>query len=171
MVLKNIAQAIKGCPSHTPKILLLNGSHDRETSPDCASFTGTSFVKAIVRAITGDPDTARWRDYVTHVIFLEGNGAPKVNIDELKARGVEPVRVYGRRHPDGEGKGMLYDSVPLLSALGAILGKARGRKPETRRNTVDGLQLANGAEKNGNGHGLGNVHGLGNARTVNGAGR
>ena len=55
------------------------------------------------------------------------------------AAGIEAIRVYGRRHPGGAGKGMLYDSAPLLQALAAILGKnSRARKPETRRNTFDG---------------------------------
>lgn len=50
--------------------------------------------------------------------------------------GIETLRVYGRRHPE-EGRGMLYDTVPLLQALSAILGKRL--RPETRRNTIDSV--------------------------------
>lgn len=56
---------------------------------------------------------------------------------ELKTAGIEAVRVYGRRN-SGDGKGMVYDTAALLQALAAILGRAKGRKPETRRNTFDG---------------------------------
>ena len=150
LILRNVARAIKSTPPHIPKILILNGSHDRETSPSSQTFTASDFVRAIVSACTHtqstaasakeQQDEAAWKGYVTHIIYLEGNGAPGVDAAALKAAaGIEAIRVYGRRHPGGAGKGMLYDSAPLLQALAMILGKnSRSRKPETRRNTFDG---------------------------------
>jgi hypothetical protein len=131
--------ALASTPSNIPKILLLNGSHDRETGPDHDNFTATEFVRTIVRSCTMavDVQSYPWNRYVTHVIYLEGNGAPKVDVAELRMAGIEAIRVYGRRNLAGEGKGMLYDTVSLLQALGAILGKNR-KRPETRRNTYDG---------------------------------
>lgn len=149
LTLRGVARAIKSTPPHTPKILILNGSHDRETSPSSQTFTASDFVRAIVSACTATAAAASakeqqeeeaWKGYVTHIIYLEGNGAPGVDAAALKAAaGIEAIRVYGRRHPGGAGKGMLYDSAPLLQALAVILGKnSRSRKPETRRNTFDG---------------------------------
>ncbi|KAA8894125.1 hypothetical protein FN846DRAFT_1001593 [Sphaerosporella brunnea] len=126
LILRNIH-----LPASVPKILLLNGSHDRET----AGMTATDYVRAIARCL-GGRNERELKSYVTHVIYLEGNGAPPVDVKELRQLGVEAVRVYGRRNPAGDGKGMLYDPVPLPQALAAILGKNRGKRADTRRNTT-----------------------------------
>ncbi|KAI5789139.1 hypothetical protein EDC01DRAFT_130680 [Geopyxis carbonaria] len=140
LVLRNIRRALLSTPAKVPKILLLNGSHDRETGPGSSSFTASDFIRAIVRACSASSETplTEWRKYVTHLIYLEGNGAPRVDIGELRMAGIEPIRVYGRRHPGGDGRGMLYDPVPLLQTLDAVMGRSGKSRPETRRNTVDG---------------------------------
>ncbi|KAI1125491.1 hypothetical protein F5Y10DRAFT_284168 [Nemania abortiva] len=69
------------------------------------------------------------RKYVTHLLYLEGEGVPKVNRAELAGLGVDCVRVYGRRV-----EGMLrYDEAGLAGALEAIVGKAE--MVRSRRNT------------------------------------
>lgn len=69
------------------------------------------------------------RKYVTHLVYLEGEGVPKVDRAELAALGVDCVRVYGRRVD-----GMLrYDEAGLEGALEAIVGKAEMAR--SRRNT------------------------------------
>ncbi|TGZ84251.1 UPF0052-domain-containing protein [Ascodesmis nigricans] len=140
LVLRNLGNTILSTNPSTPKILLLNGSHDRETGPNQETFTALSFIRAVVRACLNcasvSPD--HYRRIVTHVIYLEGNGAPRVEIEELKKLGIEPIRVYGRRNPAGAGKGMLYDPAPLLQSLYAILGTRR-MGVDTRRNTVNGV--------------------------------
>ncbi|KAI0804195.1 UPF0052 domain protein [Xylaria sp. FL0064] len=69
------------------------------------------------------------RKYVTHLLYLEGEGVPRVNKTELAALGVDCVRVYGRRVD-----GMLrYDEAGLLGALEVIVGKAEMMR--SRRNT------------------------------------
>lgn len=141
LVLKNMGNAIN-MKSGTPKILLLNGSHDRETGPEHSTFTGITFLEAIVRGCMNCATVGEetYRRIVTHVIYLEGNGAPKVEVARLKEIGIEPIRVIGRKNPRGEGTGMLYDPAPLLQTLTAILGKTKKRVPgqESRRNTIDG---------------------------------
>lgn len=120
------------------KILILNSSVDRETGPEATPFTATDFVRALARAgaesqgeLSGDTSSGLhevWR-YVTHVIHVDGEGAPKVDRSELSGLGVECIRVYGRRVD-----GMLrYDQAGLGRVLEALIGQAEmGR---ARRNT------------------------------------
>ncbi|XXG95152.1 putative cation-transporting ATPase 1 [Hypoxylon texense] len=69
------------------------------------------------------------RRYVTHLVYLEGEGAPRVDRDELTALGVDCIRVYGRRVD-----GMLrYDEAGLTRALEAVIGKPEMLR--SRRNT------------------------------------
>lgn len=124
------------------KILILNGSLDRETD----GFRASDFIAAIVRA--GEESRGNFysmaeegkgleeltvRRYVTHLIHLEGEGVPVVDREVLAGWGIECVRLYGRK---GEYGGMSYDGKALSQALGAILGK---REPgvRSRRNTLE----------------------------------
>lgn len=126
------------------KILILNGSLDRETG----GFSAGDFVAAIARAceqsrgVAGDAEPALWSHYVTHLIHLEGEGTPAVERHELIARGIECVRLYGRKFSSSDplGQGMRYDDKALVQALGAIVGKRDPREVRMRRNTagVDG---------------------------------
>ncbi|OTA63271.1 UPF0052-domain-containing protein [Hypoxylon sp. EC38] len=119
------------------KVLILNSTIDRETGPSSAPLTATDFVRAIARAAAesqGDFSVDEKRKgeikkYVTHLIYLEDVGAPKVNKDELAALGIDCVRVYGRRV---EGM-MRYDEAGLERALEAVIGKPEMLR--SRRNT------------------------------------
>ncbi|KAI1463849.1 UPF0052-domain-containing protein [Daldinia caldariorum] len=123
------------------KVLILNSSVDRETGPSTAPLTATDFVKAIARAAAqsqgdfavGDDEKATGKGevhkYVTHLIYLEGEGAPKVNKVELSALGIDCIRAYGRR-VDGMLK---YDEAGLARALEAVIGKPEMAR--CRRNT------------------------------------
>ncbi|KAI0905216.1 UPF0052 domain protein [Ustulina deusta] len=77
----------------------------------------------------GDADEVR--KYVTHLLYLEGEGVPKVNKTELAALGVDCIRVYGRR-VDGM---LCYDEAGLMGALEAVVGKAE--MVRSRRNTSE----------------------------------
>ncbi|RYP25545.1 hypothetical protein DL767_008355 [Monosporascus sp. MG133] len=70
------------------------------------------------------------RRYVTHLIYLEGEGAPRVDREELGRLGVECIRVYGRR-VDGT---LRYDEAGLTRALEAIMGRP-DNMGRSRRNT------------------------------------
>jgi hypothetical protein len=79
-----------------------------------------------------------WGMYVTHVIYLEGEGTPRVEREVLGRAGVECVRIYGRKR-DGKGGegGMVYDGTALTQALEAIIGSGkRGVVDRSRRNTL-----------------------------------
>ncbi|KAI1373318.1 UPF0052-domain-containing protein [Hypoxylon crocopeplum] len=119
------------------KVLILNSSVDRETGPRASPLTATDFVRAIARAAAesqgnfavDERGKGEARRYVTHLIYLEDEGAPKVNKDELGAMGVDCIRVYGRRV-----EGMLwYDEKGLARALEAVIGKPEVLR--SRRNT------------------------------------
>lgn len=152
LILRSIPAAIS-CPSIPNKILILNGSNDRETgAPE--PYTASDFVRAIVSACTyaqtkrsplspaptprpsmsstpvsnistpSPNDPFNPTRYITHMIYLEGPGTPKVNVSELRGWGIECIKVYGRRKdPNKPELGMLYDIEALRGALDAILGK------------------------------------------------
>ena len=141
LVLRGVGDAIA---KSRFKILILNGSLDRETD----GFTASDFIAAIVRACEESRgvtfpagkefvpiDAARVTRYVTHLIHLEGEGTPVVNKEMIAHWGVESVRLYGRKWEDGM---MRYDGKALGQALGAILGKRDPRGDRSRRNTLEG---------------------------------
>ena len=153
LILRDVGIAV-GNPSVRFKILILNGSLDRETRAVGFAFGAKHFVKAIADAccrISGSASRASvgkengeecrmgdWKNYVTHVVHLNGEGTPRVEREELAQVGVECVRIYGRKNEDGEG--MLYDGNALRGALEAILGgPRRGEKGDGlgRRNTLN----------------------------------
>ncbi|KAI5917576.1 hypothetical protein F4810DRAFT_704788 [Camillea tinctor] len=132
-----------------PKVLILNSSVDRETGPMANPMTATDFVRAIARAAAGEGKRRRdgqeqgqrqgqgenveaeveVRKYVTHLLYMEGEGVPRVHKEELAALGVDCIRVYGRRVD-----GMLrYDEAGLARALEAVVGKHEVFR--SRRNT------------------------------------
>ncbi|KAL9106138.1 MAG: hypothetical protein Q9227_008786 [Pyrenula ochraceoflavens] len=177
IILAGVGSALHSSPARH-KILILNGSLDREVGPSAAPFTAFDFVEAIVRAAEQSqgkpwsglsvakhsslpdlpqqhlppPDQAIsatkatiLRQYVTHVIYLEGEGAPKMNRSNLLDAGIECIRLYGRRiegvGDNGNifGKGMKYDGPALIGAIEAILGRKGDSVfgAKSRRNTLD----------------------------------
>lgn len=127
------------------KVLILNGCLDRETSGK-EEFTAMDFVSAIAKAcwdsmgsLESDRSSGELCRFVTHLIYMDGEGAPKVDKDALAQAGIESVRVYGRR----AGNGWRYDEKALGQALGALIGRGGGmevpsrRRENGRRNTVE----------------------------------
>ncbi|KAI9829543.1 MAG: hypothetical protein M1826_005588 [Phylliscum demangeonii] len=97
LILRGIGDALLS-PHIRYKILILNGSLDRETGPE--PFTATDFVHAIVRACYESRDhgdlsqsesaaPATFKTYVTHLIHLEGDGTPLVDRAYLRSIGIE----------------------------------------------------------------------------------
>ncbi len=143
LIPKGVGKAIADAGIRT-KILILNGSLDRETGPSAQPFTASDFLCAIGNACASSSGRKKVLDgglgqYVTHVIYLEGDGTPQVDKPDLRSKGVETVKVYGRK-ADGNGKGgaggMRYDPRALGQALTAILGGVTERLGVGRRNTV-----------------------------------
>ncbi|KAH6840751.1 hypothetical protein B0I37DRAFT_357606 [Chaetomium sp. MPI-CAGE-AT-0009] len=115
------------------KVLILNGKLDRETGPAADPMTARDFVAAIARACVESrrPDLVGrdevLRDYVTHLVYLDDrgwSGGPAVDVEELRALGIECVRVTGKvvlgggaeRRPE-----VRYDETALGEALEAII--------------------------------------------------
>jgi len=136
LILRGVGEALTHTPTLRFKILILNGSLDRETG----HFTAQDFIAAIARG--GEESQGRfgeasphvWGSYVSHLIYVEGDDTPSVEKEELGRWGVECVRVYGRK--SGEDGVTRYDGKGLAAALGAILGRRDGRS-RSRRNTLE----------------------------------
>jgi 2-phospho-L-lactate transferase/gluconeogenesis factor (CofD/UPF0052 family) len=141
LILRGIGEAIASSPGLRFKILMLNGSLDRESGPPKNPMTALDFVAAIARAgeesrgRLGTPNREMWSSYVTHVIYLEGEGVPKVNRTDLLNAGIECVRCWGRKSAGGS---MCYDPAGLTGAFEAILGRGEGKGERIRRNTLEG---------------------------------
>jgi hypothetical protein len=123
------------------KILLLNSSHDRETT---GFNSATDYVQAIVSAChdslsaSGTTTTATtmetesWTQYITHLVYLQGC---QIDVDppELKKRGIECVKIWPGRD------GMVYESNVLERVLtGICSGRGGGLQ---RRATVQNYPI------------------------------
>ncbi|KAI4937539.1 uncharacterized protein J4E92_002270 [Alternaria infectoria] len=140
LVLKGIGEAISN-PAIRYKILILNSTIDRETGPSSNPYSALDFIAAIAKAcedsksVFGPLEKSQYKKYVTHIIHLQGPGTPAVDRDELKSIGIEPIRVYGKKH---EGENFVrYDGTALIQALEVTMGKRDPRMP-SRRNTLEG---------------------------------
>lgn len=138
LVLKHVGNAVAN-PAIRSKILILNGTNDRETGPSTDPYDALDFVGAIANACaesqeTDAPSPAEYWRYVTHVIYLESSSSPKVDREVLAKAGIESIRIYGRRTANGEAR---YDADALRGALGMVLGRADLRTSGSRRNTLE----------------------------------
>ncbi|KAJ5758826.1 hypothetical protein N7520_005982 [Penicillium odoratum] len=152
IILRGVGKSIMTSPARH-KILILNGSIDRETGPPSHPFLASDFVEAIARAgeesrgrrperfpplgsndSPSSPETIRpfnaipYTSYVTHILHLDGPGTPQVDRERLAQMGIETLRLYGRKitakHQGQEVVvGMQYDSKALVQALEVVLGK------------------------------------------------
>ncbi len=153
LILSGVGGAVATGPRF--KVLILNGSLDRETG----GYAATDFVKAVVEccesssrlggsgfSANADDAESMWmgdltdiaatvRRYVTHLVHIDHPTAPVVDRETLGAWGVECVRCYGRKGEDGK---MRYDERGLAQALGVILGRRDGKErgERSRRNTI-----------------------------------
>lgn len=137
LVLKGVGAAISS-PVIRTKILILNGTLDRETGPPSNPFSAMDFVATIVHACTTSQARPHaqphdyWQ-YVTHVIHLDGPTSPVVDKSAFNKIGIETMRVYGRS--DENGKGGRYDVKALTQALEAVIGR-KDPRGMSRRNTA-----------------------------------
>ena len=135
LVLRGVGEAISS-PLIRTKILILNGTLDRETGPSNNPFTALDFVAAIANACAESkglsrPDQDEYFRYVTNIIYLDGPSSPKVDKKDMAGLGIETMRLYG---PIG-GR---YDLKALEQALEAIIGTRNAKSDRTRRNTLVG---------------------------------
>ncbi len=128
LILQGVGAGITRSGGPRFKILILNGTLDRETG----GFSASDFVAAIARAGEEsrgvafengeDVQMEVWGRYVTHLIHLEGEGVPRVDKEELGRWGVECVRLYGRKAEDGTARydGRAVCGFYLLGSLSSI---------------------------------------------------
>lgn len=140
LVLRGVGEAIAS-PLIRSKILILNGTIDRETGPSSDPYTALDFVKAIANACAESrnipkPSQEAYVQYVNYVIYLDSPNSPKVDKDAFNRIGIEAMRLYGPKNENG--KGVRYDPKALTQALEAIIGRKDGRGDRTRRNTLIG---------------------------------
>lgn len=137
LVLKGVGEAVASTTIPT-KVLILNGTLDRETGPSSNPYTAFDFVAAIAKACSDSrglpmPSSDEYWRYVTHIIYLDGPTSPKVDKDTFNKIGIESLRVYGRK--DENGKGGRYDAKALTQALEAVIGR-KDTRGISRRNTL-----------------------------------
>jgi 2-phospho-L-lactate transferase/gluconeogenesis factor (CofD/UPF0052 family) len=140
LVLKGVGEAVAS-PLIRNKILLLNGTIDRETGPSSDPFSGLDFVATIANACADSrglprPSRAEYALYVTHVIYIEGPTSPVVDRQAFAQLGIDTTRLYGPK--DGQGKGGRYDAKALEQTLESIIGRKDTRPDKLRRNTLVG---------------------------------
>ncbi|KAK5663050.1 hypothetical protein OQA88_6466 [Cercophora sp. LCS_1] len=138
LVLRGVGKAILN-PNIRHKILLLNSKQDRETGPSTDPMSARDFVAAIAEACGPKPIKPNsqmviqptgphlkiaeetFHKYVSHLIYLEGEGVPEVNTEELEEVGIKCVKVDGVLFQDGKTFMMRYDEVALGKALTEIM--------------------------------------------------
>ena len=138
LVLRGVGEAVSS-PLIRTKILILNGTIDRETGPSNSPYTALDFIAAIANACSESmglkekPHPNEYFRYVTTVIYLDGPASPKVDKASLNKLGIESMRLYGP--PTSAGR---YDLKALEQALEAIIGVRDPRSDRTRRTTLVG---------------------------------
>lgn len=141
LILKGVGEAIASSPHIRNKILVLNGTTDRETGPSSSPFSGLDFVATIANACADSrglprPSADEYAQYVTHVIYIEGPRSPAVDKRLFAQLGIDTMRLYGPK--DGQGKGGRYDAKALAQTLESIVGRKDMRSDRSRRNTLVG---------------------------------
>ncbi|GFP51999.1 uncharacterized protein YNL011C [Trichoderma asperellum] len=140
LILKGVGEAIAS-PHIRNKILVLNGTTDRETGPSGDPFSGYDFVATVANACADSrglprPSAEEYAQYVTHVIYIEGPTSPAVDKRVFAQLGIDTMRLYGPK--DGKGKGGRYDAKALAQTLESIVGRKDMRSDKSRRNTLVG---------------------------------
>ncbi|CAG8535633.1 341_t:CDS:2 [Scutellospora calospora] len=97
LILRGVGKEIAESSTLKRKILILNGSNDRETD----KFTALDFIIAIVNGCNSSlrfsgflPKEYSANKYITHLIYLD-NSLVKVNVSEIEQLGIECVKVEG----------------------------------------------------------------------------
>jgi len=120
LVLRGIGETIAS--RSIPKVLLLNGSHDRET----AGLSASGFVTAITDSLNrtyGDPHKSlnnRPSDYVNAILVPEGGQVP-LDIENLAAQGIFHVVTVESVHDPKVG--VIFDPRSLIQALTSLISE------------------------------------------------
>lgn len=104
LILRGVGKAIAESSTLSFKILILNGSPDRET----LGYTALDFIKAVVDGCNHSlklsgfwPNEYEANKYITHLIYLEQSAVP-VNTWEVEKLGIECISIKGVLKNDRE---------------------------------------------------------------------
>ncbi|CAO2183338.1 unnamed protein product [Urochloa humidicola] len=120
LVLRGIGETIAS--RSIPKVLLLNGSHDRET----AGLSASGFVTAITDSLNrtyGDPHKSLNNcpnDYVNAILVPEGGQVP-LDVENLAAQGIFHVVTVESVHDPKAG--IIFDPCSLIQALTSLISE------------------------------------------------
>ncbi|CAK7350433.1 unnamed protein product [Dovyalis caffra] len=106
LVLRGIGEIISS--RNCPKVLLLNGTHDRETS----DFSASGFVTAITDALNrkyGDPDSCleNFPNKYINTLLVPKDGEIPIDVQCLSSQGIFDVYIRGSINSMGASKGVL----------------------------------------------------------------
>lgn len=128
LVLRGIGETIAS--RSIPKVLLLNGSHDRETIGLCASGFVTAITDSLNRTY-GDPDKSlknHPKDYVNAILVPIGGQIP-LDVENLASKGI--FHVITVESVVDEKVGVIFDPQSLIQALtGLIPGQMDSLQPD-----------------------------------------
>lgn len=107
LTLVGCGEAIAEC-KNSKKILLLNGTNDRETY----GMTSSDYVNAIVQALNryGEMSNSA-QSYITHMYYCEGTSIV-IHEDELRKNSIQLVRIKSKKEQIS-----MYDEEDLLKHL------------------------------------------------------
>ncbi|XP_015689274.2 uncharacterized protein YNL011C [Oryza brachyantha] len=136
LVLRGIGETIAS--RSIPKVLLLNGSHDRETT----GLPASGFVTAITDSLNrtyGDPDKSLKnlpKDYVNALLVPKGGQIP-LDVKNLASQGIfHVVTVDSVRDAK---TGVIFDSQSLIQALTSLISGRRLVEPDLLTENVESL--------------------------------
>ncbi|KAL1956013.1 hypothetical protein VTO42DRAFT_7828 [Malbranchea cinnamomea] len=142
IILRGVGRAITTCPARQ-KILILNGSIDRETGPSSRPFTAVDFVDAIIRA---GEDSRRG------LPRLNRSGAPSTVGNQHQDQSENPHQRQQQQSPPLpytsyvthilhlEGPGTPHVDRERLAAMGIECIRLYGRKVENKSGDIIGMR-------------------------------
>ena len=121
LIVRGVGEEVAALGPHVPRILMLNGSPDRETSGMVAS----DYVKAITGALNREHELSHEPSTYVTVLFCPKGAVARIPIDHevLEGMGIRVVEVPSTM--DAASGTMLYDSQAVVDALVEVLGQQR----------------------------------------------
>ncbi|XP_039038362.1 gluconeogenesis factor-like [Hibiscus syriacus] len=105
-----------------PKVLLLNGSHDRETSGFSASSFVTAITDALNRTYGGSHNCLRnLPSQYINTVLVPKDGEIPIDIQSLSSHGIFDVVVVNSIHDPKVGT--IFDPKSLINALGNVVSR------------------------------------------------
>ncbi|EEP80150.1 conserved hypothetical protein [Uncinocarpus reesii 1704] len=139
IILRGVGQAISTCPARY-KILILNGSLDRETGPSTHPYTASDFVEAIVRAGEESRGRGRGLQKLNGTVAIPESHAPVKSAPQGSTPGLSlPHTAYVTHVIHLEGPATPRVDRERLNEMGIECVRVYGRKVESPSGEVVGM--------------------------------